>query len=101
MRHPVSTPRCLEQRLSRAMLGRVVGFSISPRTPDDAQPGAREDAYGVGMITAAGSCLGIDVRGPGVGVARVIGQAGERGAQAVSAGPAEGNGLGSARLVGD
>ena len=79
----------------------VVGFAIDPGAPDDAQPGAREDANGVRMVAAARAGLRVDDGRPRRGVARVVGQAGQRGAQAVIAGPAEGHGLGLARGVGD
>jgi hypothetical protein len=101
MRHPVSTPICFEEQLSGAMLSRVVGFAIGPGAPDDAQPGAGEDADGVRVVAAAGLGLGVDMGGPGIGVARVVGHAGESGTQSVVASPAEGDGLGLARLVGD
>ena len=88
MRHPVSTPSCFEEKLSGAVLGRVVGFAIVPGAPDDAQPGTSEDTDGVRVVAASGLCLGVDAGGPGIGVARVVGQAGKSCAQAVIAGPA-------------
>jgi len=64
MRHPVSTPRRLEQQLSCAMLGGVVGLVVVPRAPDDAHPGHDEDADGMEAAAAKGLGLSIDVRGP-------------------------------------
>ncbi len=55
----------------------------------------------MGVIAAACPGLGVDACCPGVGVARVVGHAGQRGAQSVVAGPAERDGLGLARGVGD
>src|SRR5215212_2682958 len=83
------------------MLGRVVRSAIGPSAPEDAQPGTSEDTDGVRVVAASGLCLGVDAGGPGIGVARVVGQAGESCAQPVVAGPSEGDGLGLARLVGD
>ncbi len=101
MRHPVSTPSCFEEQLSGAVLSGVVGFAIVPGAPDDAQPSASEDANGVRVVAAPGLGLGVDVSGPGIGMARVVGQAGKRCAQTVIAGPAEDDRLGLARCVGD
>jgi hypothetical protein len=33
----------------------VVGGAVLPAVPDDVEPGAGEDAYGVGVVVAAGS----------------------------------------------
>ena len=44
---------------------RVVGNLVDPAAPDDADPGAGQDAYGVGMVVAAGAGVGVDLRGPG------------------------------------
>ena len=62
MRHPVSTRGCLKQPLGGAMLSGVVGFAIDPCAPEHAQPGAREDANGVRMITAASAGLSGSVK---------------------------------------
>src|SRR5882724_9117339 len=99
MRHPVSTS-CELKALGGAVLRRVVRFAIEPCTPDHAHPSAREDAHGVRMITAAATSFRVDVRGPGTGVTGVVGQAGERGAQAMVAGPAEGDSSAFAGLIG-
>ena len=70
MRHPVSTPGCFEHQLHAAVQGWVVGFAIGPSTPDHAQPGASEDAGCVGMIATARPRFGVEVGGPGIGMAR-------------------------------
>jgi hypothetical protein len=51
----------------------LVGFAVHPGAPDHAHPGASEDTHGVGMITATGSSFGVEMSGPGIGVARVAG----------------------------
>src|SRR5207245_6963847 len=56
----------------------VVGGVGVPAGPDDAQPGAGEDADGVWVAAAAGACFAVDALGPGRGVARVVGVEGER-----------------------
>src|SRR6188768_613641 len=101
MRHPVSTPRCLEEQLSGAVLSWIVGFVVGPGAPDDAQPGTSEDANGVWVVAATGLGLGIDMSSPIIGMSRVVGQAGKRCAQTVVAGPAEDDRLGLARRVSD
>ena len=93
MRHPVSTPCRFEHELSAAMLFRVVEYAVGPGTPDDAQPSATEDVHSKRVIAASGPGLCVDACGPGIGVTRVVGHAGQRCAQAVVAGPAEPDGL--------
>ena len=78
-----------------------IGCVIGPGTPDDAQPGAREDANCVRMIATAGAGRAVDASSPLIGVARVVGQAGNGLAQAMVAGPSKGHAAGLARLVGD
>src|SRR5262245_51021299 len=53
--------------------GVVAGF-VSPAGPDDAQPGAGEDAQSVGVVFAAGSGVVVDGGGPGAAVAAVVGE---------------------------
>ncbi len=100
MRHPASTPRDLKSR-SGTMTRGVVWRSIGPSTPDNAHPSTAENAHGMGVIASSRKGFGIDVSGPGVGVTRVVGQTGQCGAQAMVAGPSEGNHPGLARGVGD
>src|SRR6185437_15458282 len=80
---------------------RVIRFAIRPSSPDHAHPGTSEDAHGVRVIAAAGAGPVVDVSGPDAGVPRVVGEAGQSGAQAMVAGAAEGDGPGFARRVGD
>jgi CO/xanthine dehydrogenase Mo-binding subunit len=71
----------------------VVGLLIDLAAPDDADPGAGEDAYGVGVVLAAGAGSSVDVGGPGAGVAGVVGEGGQSDAQSIVAGPAEADGV--------
>src|SRR5947207_10713892 len=98
MRHPVSTPCCVETERGTMASG-IVSASIGPHTPEHAGPGAGEDANGVRMIATARAGLGIDGRRPLRCMARVIGEAGNGAAQAVVAGPAEGDAAALAGLV--
>src|SRR5688500_14576494 len=66
--------------LRAAVAGRVVGDAVGPGAPEDARPGAGQDAEGVGVVAAACAGAPVDVGGP------VVGHAGERGAQALAAG---------------
>ena len=77
MRSPVST--CSELILFEcALQGAVsvgfVGGSVLPAVPDDVEPGAGQDADGVGVIVSSGSGSVVEVGGPGVGVAGVSGE---------------------------
>src|SRR3984885_15948550 len=45
--------------------------------------------HGVGVVLAAGAGVGVDLGGPGAGVPAVIGEGGDRDAEALVAGPAE------------
>src|SRR2546421_10134458 len=59
-----------------AVPGGVVGDAFEPAGPDDADPGAGEDADGVRVVRAAGAGGAGDFRGPGAGVAAVNGGGG-------------------------
>lgn len=72
------------------MLGGVVGLVVVPAAPEDAGPGAAEDACGVGVFVTAVGGAGVDVVCPGVPVAGAVGEDAEVAAQAFVAGPAEG-----------
>ena len=63
-----------EQCLEGAMVAGVVGGSVVPAVPDDAEPG--EDAD-VGVVVAAGDRAAVRVSGPGVGVSVVAGEVGD------------------------
>src|SRR6185369_5398164 len=107
MTPPVSTSgRDLLDRLfgecgGSAVLGWVVGDSVEPAGPYDADPGAGQDADGVGVVLAAGAGVGVDLGGPGAGVPAVIGEGRDRGAEPLVAGPAEVHVPVLARLAGD
>src|SRR4030095_765746 len=96
---PVSTPGWFEV-LSVAVLGGVVGDLVDPAAPDDADPRAGQDAHGVGMIMPAGAGVGVDAGGPWADVAAVVGEGGDRDAEAFVAGPAEVHGSVLAGLFG-
>src|SRR6266536_685570 len=72
-----------------AVQGGVVGGVVLPAAPDDAQPGAGEDAGGVGVGLALCAVVLVDGLGPGAGVAAVGGEVDDRLAQLLVAGPAE------------
>lgn len=56
------------------MRGGVVAGFVSPACPDHAQPGAGEDAHGVGMTLAPGTRVVVDHGGPVAAVPAVIGE---------------------------
>src|SRR4051794_41806883 len=68
VRRPVSTPS-FEESVEVAVLGLVVGDVVLPAAPEDAGPGAAEDADGVGVVGAAVERAVVDVARPGVPVA--------------------------------
>src|SRR5690554_201670 len=70
----------------------VVGEAVLPAVPDDVQPGAGEDADGVGVVVAAVACSVVEVGGPGVGVSGVGCEVGDGVAQLFVAGPSEADG---------
>ena len=90
----------VEEALEGVVLGGVVGGVVLPAVPDDEQPGAGEDADGVGVVVAAGAGLVVEVGGPGVGVAGVGGEVGDGVAELFVAGPAEADGFVFAGLAG-
>jgi len=69
----------------------VVGGVVVPAAPEDASPGASEDADGVRVIAATSARLSIHVGGPGTGMAGVVGPGGEGLTQSLVAGEASGN----------
>src|ERR1051326_1181313 len=81
--------------------GGIVGDAVEPAAPYDADPGAGEDADGVGVVLAAGAGVVVDLGGPGAGVPAVVGEYGDRGAEPFVAGPAEVPGAVLARFLGD
>jgi len=67
----------------------VVGSVVLPAVPDDVEPCAGEDAYGVGMVVSAGDGAVVEVGCPGVGASRVAGEVGDGIAQLFVASPAK------------
>src|SRR5204862_8038620 len=84
-----------------AVPGWVVGGAVDPAAVDDADPGAGQDAGGVRVVFAAGAGVVVDLRGPGAGVAAVVGEGVDGGAEALVAGPAEIHGAVFTGLAGD
>ena len=103
MSSPVSSSGSLilvEQGLECPVAGGVVGGAVLPAVPDDEQPGAGEDADGVGVVVAAGAGAVVEVGGPGAGAAGVAGEVGDGVAELLVAGPAEADGADLAGLAG-
>src|SRR4029079_4327671 len=88
MRRPVSTLGCGEA-VEAVVAGGVVGGVVLPEAPDDAEPGAAEDADRVGVVVASGAGALVDVVGPGVVVAAAVGEDADGVAEVFVAGPAE------------
>src|SRR3954454_2651637 len=103
VRLPVSTRcRCWgEEGLGSGVPSRVVGLAVGPGAPEDARPGPAQDTYGVGVVAAAGPGAPVDVGRPSALAPGVVGEAGERGPEALVAGPPPSDGPGFAALVGD
>ena len=89
-----------EDALKGAVVLGVVGGLVLPAVPDDVQPGAGQDACGVGVVVAACSGSGVEVGGPGVGVSGVDGEVDHGIAQLFVTGPAESDGAQFAGLAG-
>src|ERR1700749_329633 len=81
--------------------GGVVGDAVEPAAPYDADPGAGEDADGVGVVLAAGAGVAVNLGGPGAGVPAVVGEGGDRDPEALVAGPAEVDAAVLAGFLGD
>jgi hypothetical protein len=82
------------------VFGRVVAAVVLPASPDDVEPGTGEDADGVWVVVAAGSCFGVEVGGPEVGVVGVAGEVDDGSAELFVYGPPVGDDLDLARLAG-
>src|SRR4029453_8251107 len=61
-----------------SVFGWVVGDAVLPDAPEHPDPGAGQDAHGVGVVAGALDRLGIDRGRPGGGVAGVIGEVEQR-----------------------
>jgi hypothetical protein len=88
MRRPVSTPGG-EETVEAAVAMGVVGGFVLPDAPDDAEPGAAEDAECVRVVFAADDRVGVDLLGPGVVPAAAVGEDADGAAELLVAGPAE------------
>src|SRR4051812_49778976 len=99
MRLPVSTRWGGEALEGRVLLGVVGGVGV-PDVPDDAAPCAAKDSD---VLVRAAACAGavVDVSRPGVVVAAGVGHGGDRGSEAMVAGPAKAGVAGLAGLDGD
>ena len=77
MSSPVSSSGLLSSQmgLECAVAVGVVGGVVLPAVPDDVEPGAGQDAYGMLVVASAGSGLAVEVVGPGVSAAGVGGEA--------------------------
>jgi hypothetical protein len=90
MRFPRSTPWGWgmglggQQPHRPSVLGGVVGGVVLPDAPDDADPGASQDAHGLGVSAGALEGLGVDAGRPWGGVAGVVGEVDDRVAQLLS-----------------
>jgi len=94
MRHPVSTSGRSGghgQASCAVVEFTIVGSSIHPAAPKDAEPSAGEDAYRVGVIAAACTGSFVDAIRPRGRAAGVIGPADESLPKAFVAGPPEYN----------
>src|SRR5271166_1187866 len=92
MSSPVSSRgmlMCLQKGLEGSVFGGVVGGAVVPAAPDDVEPGAGQDSYGVGMVVAAGDGAVVEIGRPDVGVAGVAGEVGDCVAQLFVTGPTE------------
>jgi hypothetical protein len=96
---PVSSRRG-EEALQGVVFGGAVGDAVLPAAPDDVEPGAGQDADGVGMVVAAVAGSLVEVGGPGVVVMTVAGEVDQGAAELFVHGPAEGDDFDLARLPG-
>src|SRR3989442_2399322 len=103
MRHPVSTLEwsCGGHALGGPVKREVVRAAVLPAAPQHAHPRARQDADRVGMMAAPSARGGVDRRRPGRGMAGVVGETGERLAEAVVSRPAKGAAAVLAGFTGD
>ena len=101
MRHPVSTLLSRREGLCCFVRLWIVGLLVGPGAPEDPDPGAGQNTDGMGVIAAAAASPLVDVGGPGGGMARIVGEAGDGSPQAMIAGPAERHAPALARGPGD
>src|SRR5215210_362115 len=90
----------VEDALEGAVLVGLVGGVGLPALPDHVQPGAGEDADGVGVVVASGSGLLVEGCSPGVGEPGVAGEVADRVAELFVGRPAKADGADLAGLSG-
>src|SRR6266542_2764600 len=90
MSSPKSTP-WRDDALQGAVASRVVGLTVLPTAPEDADPGAGEDACGVGMRLALLAVPTVELLSPRAGADGVLGKVDQGLAQRLVACPAEGD----------
>jgi tetratricopeptide (TPR) repeat protein len=103
MSSPVSSRRRFllgQDALECFVAGGIVGDAVLPAVPDDEQPGASEDADGVGVVVPACDGVVVEPGGPGAGAAGVAGEVGDGVAELLVAGPPEPDGADLAGLAG-
>src|SRR5436189_240086 len=91
MRLPVSTPASGGELLGAGVTGEIVGSVAGPGAPQNARPGASDDADGVRVVAAASASSAVDVSGPCRRMTRVVGPGADGLAKAMVTGPAEGD----------
>src|SRR2546427_6651461 len=103
VRHPVSTLEwsCGGHALGGPVKRDVVKAAVLPATPEHANPGAGQDADRMRMMAAPSARGGVDCRRLGRGMARMVGETGERLPEALVARPAKADGAVLAGFVGD
>jgi hypothetical protein len=79
----------------------IVELSVGPGTPQDARPGSREDASGMGMIAASSPGALVDVCRPRALPSGVAGEASEGDAKPLVAGPPPSDHAGLSTLIGN
>lgn len=82
------------------MVGRVVGGAVLPAVPDGVEPGAGQDAHGVGVVVSSGDGAVVAVGGPEVGSAAVTGEVADGVAELFVCGPTESDVFDFAGLTG-
>src|SRR5918992_2070591 len=104
---PVSTSssrsvlRLLGERRCGCVVGGVVGGFVVPAAPDHADPGAGQDADGVGVVFACPAGVVVELGGPWAGASAVVGERGDRLPESLVARPPKVHGLVLAGGLGD
>ena len=68
----------VEHGLQGSMVGGVVCGVVLPAGPDDVDPGAGQDAHGVGVIVSAGASTAVEIGGPWIAAARPVREVADR-----------------------